>query len=314
MRRMIELPWVFDSTPSPSIIYDIFDRLYHPDSLIFIDEQSRQDDTAIVLLYEPELKAVRVPINGANLLLSAVTGGKATLEGSPVADSHDSEVCCLSKCQGSFLTTKLTKAQETEVIQNQEEPYSSNKDYIVIILESMTEEELEKIKTELFLNSKDFHWINVSSKLESPDMEGLLAYFETKRQKSPKFFIAVDRKTLEVANTPVDKRYQAPEVIIASHEGTRFWISDDIDRSHALVHAGYGYQRTTADYAVLAYVNLMVSNMGFYDLCEEHEAVYWKACKSWAEENMESVFRGERRLASAWYPARGGGGRIDYDG
>jgi hypothetical protein len=82
-RRLLDVPWPIDFTPDSSIISAMFKR-GGEEPLIFIDEQSRIDDTAI-LLYRTEgqddHRILRAPINRANLLLSAAAEGTANLEG-----------------------------------------------------------------------------------------------------------------------------------------------------------------------------------------------------------------------------------------
>lgn len=82
-RRLLEVPWVHDFTPDSSIIAPMFVQ-GNESPLIFIDEQSKRDDTALLLWCNEEKKdhcTLRVPIKRANLLLSAAAEGKIVLEG-----------------------------------------------------------------------------------------------------------------------------------------------------------------------------------------------------------------------------------------
>lgn len=82
-RRLLDVPWPFDFTPDSSIISAIFKR-GEGQPLIIIDEQSRMDNTAI-LLYRSEgqddHRILRAPIHRANLLLSAAAEGTIELHG-----------------------------------------------------------------------------------------------------------------------------------------------------------------------------------------------------------------------------------------
>lgn len=82
-RRLLEMPWLYDIIPDTSIIAPIFTR-GRKEPLIFIDTQSMEDDTAIIA-YQVEgqenPQSLRVPINRANLLLSAAVEGKVVLDG-----------------------------------------------------------------------------------------------------------------------------------------------------------------------------------------------------------------------------------------
>lgn len=74
MRPLVPMPWIRDFTPPISVIFDIFEQTNYTDGLIFVDEQSLLDDTAIVLdgYYGPEkMMAARVQMDRANLTLSA---------------------------------------------------------------------------------------------------------------------------------------------------------------------------------------------------------------------------------------------------
>ncbi|KAH8433018.1 uncharacterized protein LDX57_010656 [Aspergillus melleus] len=74
MRRLLPMPWIRDFTPPISVIFQMFEETRYTDGLIFIDEQSLHDNTAIILngYYGPErVEAARVPMDRANLTLDA---------------------------------------------------------------------------------------------------------------------------------------------------------------------------------------------------------------------------------------------------
>ncbi|PLB53805.1 alpha/beta-hydrolase, partial [Aspergillus steynii IBT 23096] len=77
MRRLLPMPWIRDFTPPISVIFEIFEETNYTDGLIFIDQQSLNDDTVVILngYYGPErVEAARVPMDRANLTLSASQG------------------------------------------------------------------------------------------------------------------------------------------------------------------------------------------------------------------------------------------------
>jgi hypothetical protein len=77
MRRLVEIPWISDATPSVSIIFRIFKESTSKNSLIFIDKQSLTDEKAIILNSQGAHEvpqAVRVAVNRANLILDAAQG------------------------------------------------------------------------------------------------------------------------------------------------------------------------------------------------------------------------------------------------
>ncbi|KAI9035138.1 alpha/beta-hydrolase [Aspergillus affinis] len=74
MRRLLPMPWIRDFSPPISVIFQIFEETGYSDGLVFIDEQSLQDDTAVILngYYGPErVEAARVRMDRANLALAA---------------------------------------------------------------------------------------------------------------------------------------------------------------------------------------------------------------------------------------------------
>ncbi|KAJ5684784.1 uncharacterized protein N7477_001129 [Penicillium maclennaniae] len=252
-----------------------------------VDEQSRVDDTVILLHNRGrEIQAVRVPINRANVLLSAAEEGNVNLDGVPV------------------LPNGLEK-------QNTKKRPVSNSD-CVLILESMTKEELQTIQEELFSEvDTDLEWIDLSQKLGSSDMEGLMDFFESKDYEldsPPDHFIAVDRKTLRVANKPVDQRDESKSVILASIEGGLLWFKDDMEDIHGSIYTGYGFQRSNVEDSMTAVTNLSVGNMDFAELFDQSEFIYWSGYHSWAASNLENYQDGDKQFASAWYPGRG---RVD---
>lgn len=70
VQRLIGVPWFCDFEPPlaliPSIIFQIYKSMSHPNSLIFIDRQSVTGGTSIIVNGE----AARVPMNRAALALS----------------------------------------------------------------------------------------------------------------------------------------------------------------------------------------------------------------------------------------------------
>lgn len=176
----------------------------------------------------------------------------------------------------------------------------------------MTEEELQTIQKELFSQvNADLQWIDLSQKLESPNMEGLMDYFESKDfelDAPPSQFIAVDRKTLRVANKPADQRNESRSVILASIEGGLLWFKDDMEDIHGSIYAGYGFQRSSVEDSTTAVTNLSVGNMDFAELFDRPEFIYWSGYHSWAASNLEDYQEGTKQFASAWYP---GSGRVD---
>jgi hypothetical protein len=156
-RRLREVPWLHDLTPPSSVIFSIFKRSSYRNSMIFVDEQSRTDDTVILLLSGKEgVQAVRVPINRANVLLSAAEEGNVVSEGIPIlppdTDEHNTKVYASDILQ--FLQS-LTEYRKQKRLSHDGE--------CVFILESMTVEELQTIQEELFSDvDQELEWIDLS--------------------------------------------------------------------------------------------------------------------------------------------------------
>ncbi|PYI08334.1 hypothetical protein BO78DRAFT_468551 [Aspergillus sclerotiicarbonarius CBS 121057] len=165
---------------------------------------------------------------------------------------------------------------------------------VIFILETMTPTELRKIQSEMFMGADEpFMWVDVSDRLVSPDMQGLLTYFESEEfanEAPPNNFLAVDRKTLSDAMEPIDEREDWESIIVASYEGGDVWFDDDMQRSFAHISTGYGYDRRDPEEAENAYINLKIANMSYDELCPDGQMVYWSAYRPWAEKHMGETF------------------------
>lgn len=181
----------------------------------------------------------------------------------------------------------------------------------------MTEEEIRKIK-DLFSETEDLFncdldWVDVSSKLEVPDIESLLEYFESERhemKKPPRYFLAVDRGTLEIASRPKENE-TLEAVILASQEAGELSFSDELGDRHSEVCMGYGVVSRSVQHAMEAVLNLSLANMDFCELASGHEYVYWKGYQAWVDANMDDYGEeGDKEFASVWVP---GEGRVDCE-
>ncbi|KAJ5641510.1 hypothetical protein N7490_005510 [Penicillium lividum] len=286
-RRLLQVPWLLDTPAHPSILSSIVRRTEKADSLIFVDEQALKDDLVILVHYDEsgkKFESLRAPIHRANVLLSAAAEG-TVLEGMPLPDDAEATMKQGTKSYG-----------ETPVF----------------ILEEMTEEELQKIKD---LLHEDYHydldWIDVSHKLEIPDIESLLEYFESEEhemQSPPWYFLAVDRTTLEFAKEPEGKKSEI--VILASQEAGKLQFCDEVGDEHSKVCMGYGLVSQSVGDAMDAVVNLSLANMDFCEIAPAPEYVYWKGYQAWVDVNMDDYEGADKSFASVWIP---GEGRVDIE-
>ncbi|KAJ5754161.1 uncharacterized protein N7511_008314 [Penicillium nucicola] len=167
---------------------------------------------------------------------------------------------------------------------------------VIFVLEKMTETELRTIQWEIFdrYNSDEmFMWVDVSDRLVSPDMQGLVAYFESEEfahHRPPHHFLAVDRQTLSDAMEPLDERDELEAIIVASFEAGDVWFSDDMNHGYGHISTGYGHYRGDMEEVESIHINLSISNMSWSELCEGSPVVYWSAYRKWAEEHSEKSF------------------------
>ncbi|KAJ5305851.1 hypothetical protein N7508_004866 [Penicillium antarcticum] len=167
---------------------------------------------------------------------------------------------------------------------------------VIFVLEKMTETELRKIRWEIFRgcdSDENFMWVDVSDRLVSPDMQGLVTYFESgefTNHSPPYHFLAVDRQTLADAMEPFDERDALEAIIVASYEAGDVWFSDDMNRSFGYISTGYGYYRGDYDEVQNIHINLVISNMSWDEMCQHSPVVYWSAYRKWAEENLGQSF------------------------
>ncbi|KAJ5763980.1 hypothetical protein N7533_002661 [Penicillium manginii] len=283
-RRLLDVPWPIDFTPDSSIISAMFKR-GGEEPLIFIDEQSRIDDTAI-LLYRTEgqddHRILRAPINRANLLLSAAAEGTANLEGEDFQPlGYDIPA----------------------IMQDTAEQYP------VFVIEAMTAEEFERLRSyaeeRLVDDYQDTEWFYVAEKLESPDIKGLLAWFETPDcdlVHPPSYFIAVDRWSLEVADDEEEVTDLWAECIVASEQSGEYRLIDDRRTHYAYWCAGYGSDRRAFEDAIQICMHLSQANMYFNESVHAEEYYSWKAFESWADRTPR--FEGfESREGRAYWPS-----------
>ncbi|KAJ5677375.1 uncharacterized protein N7477_003008 [Penicillium maclennaniae] len=162
---------------------------------------------------------------------------------------------------------------------------------VVFVLEAMTPTELRKIQSEMFtVTDQNWMWVDVSDRLVSPDMQGLLNYFESGafgRHPPPNNFLAVDRRTLRDAMEPIDDRDDFESIIVASYEAGDVWFHDDMLNTYGHISTGYGYERGDLDEAELTYINLFIANSSWSEMCAGSPIIYWSAYRAWAEEHAE---------------------------
>lgn len=173
---------------------------------------------------------------------------------------------------------------------------------VVFILEPMTPTELRKIRSEIFTcPDQNWMWVDVSDRLLSPDMQGLVTYFESREfahHSPPTTFLAIDRKTLSDAMEPVDDREDWEAIIVASYEEGDVWFHDDMHNAFGHISVGYGYERRDLNEAEMIYTNASIANMSWNEMCPGSPIVYWSAYRSWAEEHMERDHSWENRFSN----------------
>lgn len=156
----------------------------------------------------------------------------------------------------------------------------------------MTPEEIERLASytedRMCEEYENTEWFNVAEKLTSPDMNGLLAWFESPQcdfSQPPSYFLAVDRWSLEVADDQSQFSDLWAECIVASEEGGAVDLGDNEQNNYAFWTSGYGYDRQSFEDGVGSIgTNLSQRNRPFFELVRRPEYFYWKAfAKQWAE-------------------------------
>jgi hypothetical protein len=163
-------------------------------------------------------------------------------------------------------------------------------EYPVFVIEAMTPKEFERLRSyaeDRMADQYEFsEWFHVAGKLESPDMKGLLAWFESPGcdfDHPPRYFIAVDRWSLEVADDEEPITDLWAECIVASQDGEEYSLRDDKQDHYAYWRAGYGSDRMDFEDAINICMNLEQRNMGFSELHHSAECDNWKALQAWAD-------------------------------
>ncbi len=163
--------------------------------------------------------------------------------------------------------------------------------YPVFVVEPMTPEEFERLRSyaeDRMVEEYEYsEWFHVADKLESPDMKGLLAWFESPHcdfAHPPPFFLAVDRWSLEVADDEEPITDLWAECIVASEEGGEYKLRDDKEKIYAYWGAGYGSDRMDFEDAIRVCMNLEQRNMCLMELFHGGvEYDNWKALQPWAD-------------------------------
>ncbi|KAK5796699.1 hypothetical protein VI817_005983 [Penicillium citrinum] len=293
-RRLLEVPWVHDFTPDSSIIAPMFVQ-GNESPLIFIDEQSKRDDTALLLWCNEEKKdhcTLRVPIKRANLLLSAAAEGKIVLEGEEFQPV------------GYDVPAIMKQGQQRE-----------KETYPIFIIAPMTPEEIERMKSyaeERMVDYSEYtEWFYVADKLESPDMKGLTAWFESPQcdfKEPPFYFMAVDRWSLEIANDEEEITDTWAECIVASDQGAEYVLEGDNGYPYVSWRGGFGYDRNSFEEGTEICMALEQANERFMELFRGAEFVYWKEFQSWADKTPNPRCEGfEFPEGRAYWPS------VDWD-
>ncbi|KAL4888171.1 hypothetical protein BDV59DRAFT_147714 [Aspergillus ambiguus] len=171
-------------------------------------------------------------------------------------------------------------------------------DYVVFILAPLTEVDRRLVHSYLENNvQNEFCLYDVSNKLKSPDMEGLIDYFTTEdfartNQCPPSFFIAVDIDTRDIARSIINQMLskkeeidQSAALLVASNEPLSLSFMDDMECSVAETSLGYAYSRQDPEDAFSTCVNLSVGNMYFVDCARVVDWVTWSSLDEWLESN-----------------------------
>lgn len=186
----------------------------------------------------------------------------------------------------------------------------------VFILQKMSDNDLRVIQSYLSMNDLSEPVLyDVSKHIQSPDMEGLVAFFESEEfgQEPPTRFIAVDNMTLDTAQQVLEERHrtwrndvdESHATIFACQDQLCLEFQDDVDEIYATVCLGYAYGQQDPWGAISTWNNLDVGNMYFWECIPHWAWVNWTSAETWLNENPiveEAESDKELALAGAYYP------------
>lgn len=193
---------------------------------------------------------------------------------------------------------RLKKRGFEQVANPDELVFSSSS--VVFILSAMKESDVRRIRKHLLSHVQEeeaLQFIDMSDRIESPDMFGLVSYFESEEfiksgTQPPSTFLAIDEQTLEVANAmesmgsnAVDRADAEEAVIAASNQVPVLSVYDDAGAEYASINLGYAYDRFPVTTARQLLVNLAVGNMDFMEFSPDPEYLIWDACEQWVDEH-----------------------------
>lgn len=187
----------------------------------------------------------------------------------------------------------------------------------VFVLEEMSSRDIQTTRSYILSHELDYPVLyDISKRIPSPDMQGMMAYFESEEflktdQEPPSEFIAVDRTTLSLAKQdgPYGEVDETDAMIIASEEPLRLQIQDDQDEIYAHICLGYAYGRQDPEEANSTWCNVSISNMYFTECVENVSWVRWASVQDYTDENHLLEEIGELRdsrlvVAGAYYSGK----------
>ncbi|KAJ5085535.1 hypothetical protein N7532_010306 [Penicillium argentinense] len=161
-----------------------------------------------------------------------------------------------------------------------------------------------------FDEAEYMEWIYFADRLETHDMKGLIAWFESENcdyRSPPSFFMAMDRWTLDIVNDTAEANDTWAECIFASKEGGEYVLSDNRNISYAEYECGYGYWRDSFEESIVHCMQLEHRNQHFTELGFGEEHWYWKVYRKFAAEFPMSRDGGleDPRVPNAYFPGQG---------
>lgn len=141
-------------------------------------------------------------------------------------------------------------------------------------------------------HNRVLEFVDVSSHLQTPDMQGLMAYLTSSAylasgsEQPPHVFLAIDRQTLDNLSSERDD----PSVLLASLHALSISIqTSPIERYWAWL-PGCAYGRVDGyEDALEAWMNLDMANSSFVDVIQNPQYLCTGAFEEWGRENADLV-------------------------
>ncbi|KAK1144453.1 hypothetical protein N8T08_005325 [Aspergillus melleus] len=199
-----------------------------------------------------------------------------------------------------------------EKVNNTDELVLSSDACLIFVLENMTDRDVRAMCEEILSGiDQALQFVDVSQSIRTPDIEGLVAFFESPEfiqsgQEIPQYFFAVDRHSLEIARRDEE---EAPCIMLAGRKHLDMLVEkpdeerfQDGDEPYGRQCLGYDYARLDACNAIDVWTDLEVMNIESYEISERIETAYFGTVSKWAEDKHDWLKESGNQYLQAYHP------------